>query len=101
MSLYFYEMVALCGISENDLSYVTTGLDTNAFPSDDQLIVLNKSEAISDINFLFNLLNYSYAGYSYFGGDAAFENAKENIIESINSYPKEKIDSEELANILV
>jgi hypothetical protein len=48
-----------------------------------------------------NLFRYSYAGYSYFGGDDTFEKAKENIIKSIDDYPKEKITSKELEKIII
>ncbi|WP_443660226.1 S41 family peptidase [Clostridium algidicarnis] len=88
------------GIPEDSLQYINIALDTDSFLNDNNLIELDKNDAISDVNFLFNLLKYSYAGYSYFGGDITFENAKENIIKSINSHPAENINSSQLENIL-
>lgn len=40
---------------------------------------ITKEEALQDVDFLFSLLKYGYAAYQYFGGDAQFLEAKENI----------------------
>lgn len=88
------------GISQNDLSYIYSVTDKNSFLNNNNKIELDKRDAISDINFLFNLFKYSYAGYSYFGGDTVFENSKESIIKAIKAYPGEKISSIEVENIL-
>lgn len=46
---------------------------------------INKDEAIEDIEYLFSLLKFGYAGYEYFGGDNIFTPAKENIIWSVTA----------------
>lgn len=75
-----------------EIKYRETNINT-------ETIELTKEEAISDINFLFNALKYSYAGYIYFGGDEIWSNAKNKIIDSINSY-EDKITSKDLEKIL-
>lgn len=95
------------GISEDQLNYLN--FRYNITPSGEikyretiintETIELTKEEAISDINFLFNTLKYSYAGYIYFGGDEVWNNAKNKIIDSINSY-EDKITSKDLEQIL-
>jgi uncharacterized protein YxeA len=45
--------------------------------------VLTRDMALSDVNYLFRLLKYTYGGYEYFGGDKAFNAAKDNIINKI------------------
>lgn len=40
---------------------------------------ITKGEALLDTEFLFSFLKYGYAAYQYFGGDAQFLKAKENI----------------------
>lgn len=89
------------GISESELSYINTYLNIGEISQYNELAELDKEDAMEDINFLFNLFKYSYAGYSYFGGDDTFEKAKENIIKSIDDYPKEKITSKELEKIII
>lgn len=98
--MYSYNSNSL-GISKNDLNYVTYVNDHNKFLPCKNSKELNKSYAISDVEFLFKLLKYSYAGYAYFGGDITFENAKNNIIKTISNMQKDKITSAELENILI
>ena len=75
-----------------EIKYRETNINT-------ETIELTKEEAISDVNFLFNALKYSYAGYIYFGGDEVWSNAKNKIIDSINSY-EDKITSKDLEKII-
>lgn len=75
-----------------EIKYRETNINT-------ETIELTKEEAISDVNFLFNALKYSYAGYIYFGGDEIWSNAKNKIIDSINSY-EDKITLKDLEKIL-
>ncbi len=75
-----------------EIKYMETNINT-------ETIELTKEEAISDVNFLFNALKYSYAGYIYFGGDEVWSNAKNKIIDSINSY-EDKITSKDLEKII-
>lgn len=75
-----------------EIKYRETNINT-------ETIDLTKEEAISDVNFLFNALKYSYAGYIYFGGDEIWSNAKNKIIDSINSY-EDKLTSKDLEKII-
>lgn len=45
--------------------------------------IVSKGQALQDIEYLFPLLKYGYAGYQYFGGDERFLKAKEMIIEEL------------------
>ena len=95
------------GISEDQLKYlnptyyVTSSGEVIYKESNINIetIELTKEEAISDVNFLFNALKYSYAGYIYFGGDEIWNNAKNKIIDSINSY-EDELTSKDLEKIL-
>lgn len=94
------------GISEDQLNYLNFRYSIT--PSGEikyretnintETIELTKEEVISDVNFLFNALKYSYAGYIYFGGDEVWSNAKNKIIDSINF--EDKITSKDLEKIL-
>ena len=95
------------GISEDQLNYLNFRYSIT--PSGEikyretnintETIELTKEEAISDVNFLFNALKYSYSGYIYFGGDEIWSNTKNKIIDYINSY-EDKITSKDLEQIL-
>lgn len=60
-----------------------------------------KDAAKQDIEALFKLLKYRYAGYTYFGGDEKFENAKEEILNKIDSSTKDKINRNELCEMIL
>ena len=45
--------------------------------------LITTQKAKGDVDFLFAILKYGYAGYQYFGGDKKFEPVKNNIIEDI------------------
>lgn len=44
---------------------------------------INEEMAIEDIGYLFDFLKYGYGGYGYFGGDAVFLKAKENMVSDV------------------
>lgn len=55
-------------------------------------------EAVADIDLYFRMLKYAYGAYYYFGGDEAFNEAKQNALNDIQG--KATIGGEELASIL-
>jgi len=42
-------------------------------------------KALKEVDFLFQMLKYGYAGYGFFGGDETFGKAKEEIVKEIKS----------------
>ena len=61
---------------------------------------VTKEEAKEDVDMMFRVLKSLYAGYTYFGGDVAFNQAKEEIKDNIDSYEKSKINPQALAEII-
>ena len=61
---------------------------------------ITKEEAKQDIETLFKFLKRYYAAYTYFGGDEKFNNAKQEILNNIDSSPKSKFNSNDLAEII-
>ncbi|NEU05785.1 S41 family peptidase [Clostridium senegalense] len=61
--------------------------------------VITYDEAEEDVNSLFKLFRYCYAAYGYFGGDIVFNEAKENIINTLNVQPS--IKAEDFSNLLL
>ncbi len=47
---------------------------------------LGVEEAAEEINLLFSLIKYGYAGYQYFGGDEAFSRAREGMLQDLQRY---------------
>ncbi|HOK70145.1 MAG TPA: S41 family peptidase [Bacillota bacterium] len=45
--------------------------------------------AAEEVELLFEVLKYGYAGYEYFGGDEAFEAAKDGILREIGEFAEE------------
>lgn len=88
------------GIEEEELLYLTTPLAASNNISDLSFMTIKKEDAIDDIQFLFQVLKYSYAGYSYFGDDNTWEAAKSNMIDEIISY-KQEITISELEQIIL
>lgn len=62
-----------------------------AFKKYDYSKVLTKDMALSDVNYLFRLLKYTYGGYQYFGGDKVFNAAKDNMINKIKNSDSIKV----------
>ena len=61
---------------------------------------VTKEEAKEDVDTMFRALKSLYAGYTYFGGDKAFNKAKEEIKSSIDAYEKDKINQQNFAQII-
>ena len=88
------------GIEKKQLIHLTAPLTGSTYLSDINSIIIKKDDAIEDIHFLFQVLKYSYVGYSYFGGDNTWEMAKSDMINEITSY-KEEITISELEQIIL
>ena len=61
---------------------------------------LKKPLALEDIEYLFSLMKYGYAGYEYFGGDESFLKAKENIIWSVVEFHGDEISIDDFLDII-
>ena len=61
---------------------------------------VTKDEAKADVDMLMKVLRNSYAGYTYFGGDEAFEKAKNEMYDGIDSYSKNKINPQAFSEII-
>ncbi len=61
---------------------------------------VTKEEAKEDVDMMFRVLKSLYAGYTYFGGDEAFNQAKNEIKSSIDSFEKNKINQQDFAQII-
>ena len=48
--------------------------------------LLGVEEAAEEIDLLFSLIKYGYAGYQYFGGDGAFSRAREEMLQDLLRY---------------
>lgn len=57
--------------------------------------ILDQKAAAADIHTLFRLLRQGYAAYDYFGGDAVFSPAEEQLLTDLSG--KETVSCEELA----
>jgi len=44
---------------------------------------ISREDVLEEVDFLFKMLKYGYAGYGLFGGDETFARSKENIMEEI------------------
>lgn len=62
---------------------------------------ITKQEAKDDVEVAFNMLKYSYGAYEYFGGDEAFNKAKEDVLKKIDLMTDEIIAIEDLQNAIV
>ena len=85
--IYNYKDNSL-GITKEQCSYVNPIQASNGNEQFDGSNFIDKEKALSDIEFLFNVTKYSYAGYQYFGGDNTFQNEKESIVNAINEFDK-------------
>ena len=59
---------------------------------------LTQDMAVSDVNYLFRLLKYTYGGYQYFGGDKVFDAAKSSMMSSLKNV--KSITSYELGRLI-
>ncbi len=65
-----------------------------------EIIYLTKEESLQDIENLFSLLKFGYSGYSYFGGDQTFSEAKDNILDQISVMESKNISRNLLSKII-
>ena len=68
---------------------------------DEPIDYIEKSKAISDVEYLHSLLKYGYAGYEFFGGDNIFNTAKENMMWSIGEILGDSISRETFLDIII
>ncbi len=61
---------------------------------------VSKSGALSDVDLLFRLLKAFYASYEYFGGDAAYNKAKDAVIQAINNNNSAAVSTDWLARTI-
>ena len=61
---------------------------------------ISKDDAQSDVDFLFVVLRYGYAGYQFFGGDKAFLQARQDILTEIDNFRGKNLTSSQFAAIL-
>lgn len=60
-----------------------------AMKKDEIVSTISLSEAIEDVEYMFNVLKYAYPGYEYFGGDKTFLSAKDKILNNLSSFNEE------------
>ena len=86
------------GIPEQKLEYISNALEEN--PNLEKTVDLISTEAaVEDVQFLFDVLQYSYAGYSYFGTEDIWKDRENRIISSIKMHETD-LTQEELVQIL-
>lgn len=66
----------------------------------DDLSVIKKDLALEDIEYLFSLLKYGYAGYELFGGDERFSKARRNMIWSVKEVYGDVISIDKFLEII-
>lgn len=80
--------------AQKDTDYLT---DTySEYEAEKELTV---EEAEEDVNYLFDALYYDYALYDYFGGHAVFDQAKDDVLQEVQS--RDSLTCEDLQKILV
>lgn len=79
------------GFTDAEVDMLTNFNKELAFKKYDYSKVLTKDMALSDVNYLFRLLKYTYGGYQYFGGDKVFNAAKDNMINKIKNSDSIKV----------
>lgn len=72
---------------------------TNTRSDYDPDLELTHSQAVEDINYLFDAFYYAYGFYDYFGGHAAFDAAQEKMLEALET--KDTLTCQELEQIIV
>ena len=84
--------VDMSGFTEEELSKLfTPGYMSGVKPE----------KAKKDIELLFRILEGSYAGYAYFGGAPAFDQAKSNILRDIETYGDKNISGPDFRALIV
>lgn len=89
------------GLSQKEiellLEYDTSSSNENFFPSKK----VTKIQAIEDIELFFEFLKYTYAPYTFFGGDEKFDSAKSEIISKIVELTEDVITAKYLEDMLI
>ena len=86
------------GIPEQKLEYISNALEEN--PNLEKTVdSISTEAAVEDVQFLFDVLQYSYAGYSYFGTEDIWKDRENRIISSIKMHDTD-LTQEELVQIL-
>lgn len=67
---------------------------------DDEISFITKPQALEDLEYLFSLLKYGYAGYEYFGGDDAFIRARNNMTWSLFALIGDTIETNKFLDII-
>jgi len=62
--------------------------------------IISKDQARHDVDFLFGVLKYGYAGYQFFGGDNGFLAAKQGILADIDAIRGANVMSSQFAAVL-
>ena len=62
--------------------------------------IISKDQARHDVDFLFGVLKYGYAGYQFFGGDDGFLAAEQGIVADIDAIRGANVMSSQFAAIL-
>ena len=70
-------------------------------PGDHLASRIPREDAARDIDFLFELIKYGYAGYQYFGGDDVFLPIRADMLERLERMPQEITGTALLRDILV
>ena len=60
---------------------------------------ISPNEAMEDVDLLFRVFKYGYAGYQFFGGDEAFGKARSRIMERVRAC-QNAISVDELADVI-
>lgn len=83
--------VDMDGFTEEELAKLfTLGYMTGVKPE----------KAKEDIDVLFRILEGSYAGYAYFGGAQAFDQAKADMLREIDTYGEKNISAANFTNLI-
>ena len=64
-------------------------------------VTLTHEQIISELDFMFNLLRYSYGAYEYFGGDNVFLPLKESMLEQLSEMSSPLSIHSYITNLLV
>lgn len=89
------------GLSNEDIDLLTE-YDMNSLDEKfNPYRQITKVQAIKDVDYLFDFLKYSYAPYTFFGGDQIFNNAKFSTINTINEINADTLTAEYFSDILI
>ncbi|MDD2202244.1 MAG: hypothetical protein PHP20_10610 [Firmicutes bacterium] len=61
---------------------------------DDMPHAISPEDAAAEVDFIFRVFKYGYAGYQYFGGDDAFGAAKARILEELSCRSEDILQNE-------